>query len=106
MCVCVCEKKGFGREVRVCDGKIVSGGHVTSRRGEGTGWCLGDAMCTPIGLADLGGWILKWPRTDEKLCSVGTEGGDLPRQGRNFLHFGREIINFRGFGGQKWISHF
>ena len=70
---------------------------------------LGDTMYTPGGVADLGGRILKWPKSDEKLCSDGTEGVDLPRQGRKFRHFDREIINFRGFGSfgaQKWISHF
>ena len=31
------------------------------------GWCLGDVMLVRIGVVDLGGWILKWPKTDEKL---------------------------------------
>ena len=29
--------------------------------------CFGDTMYTPIGVSDLGGRILKWPKTDEKL---------------------------------------
>ena len=28
---------------------------------------LGDTMCDGIGVADLGGRILKWAKTDEKL---------------------------------------
>ena len=28
---------------------------------------LGDTTCTPIRVADLGGRILKWAKTDEKL---------------------------------------
>ena len=28
---------------------------------------LGDTMCVPIRVADLGGRILKWAKTDEKL---------------------------------------
>ena len=29
--------------------------------------CLGDTTCGPIRVADLGGRILKWAKTDEKL---------------------------------------
>ena len=39
---------------------------LTGTRGR-HGWCLGDVMHTSIGVADLGGRILKWPKTDEKL---------------------------------------
>ena len=33
---------------------------------------LGDTTCTPIRVADLGGRILKWPKSDEKLRSAKT----------------------------------
>ena len=55
-----------------------------------------------IGVADLEGRILKWPKSDEKLCSVGTEGVDLPRQGRKWRQFEAEIVNFRCLGRAVW----
>ena len=57
------------------------------------GGCLGDTMYGPIRVADLGGRILKWAKTDEKL--IRKFGGSF---GQN--------VNFGGFVGRKWISHF
>ena len=41
--------------------------HLPTPSRGGHGWCLGDAMCDGVGVANLGGWILKWPKTDMKL---------------------------------------
>ena len=46
--------------------KVINARHGRSGRGRARA-DLGDTMCDGIGVADLGGRILKWAKTDEKL---------------------------------------
>ena len=62
--MCIRDSGGDEGTGLMAGAEVLTGGAATKGKARVN---LGDTMRVRIGVADLGGRILKWPKTDEKL---------------------------------------